>query len=356
QRIIASLRFPQMQERAQQIDEAHEETYEWILRAQDEQTCRWDDLVTWLCSSTETRKIYWIFGKPGSGKSTLMRFLVDHLDAQKHMLPWANGFLVIRAVYFSWNSGNLLQKSVQGLLRSFLLQILEQKPDLMPMVIDETRWSAARGSSVNLLDWSNSELLSSINRCISASQKLFKILFFVDGLDEFECADEMRQDLIQMLTRLACTENVKMVLSSRPWNIFQDSFNNIPKIRLEDLTRDDISLYVRGKFFDHPRFQYLFRCDLETAEALFLAIADRAEGVFLWVRLVVRDLLKGFRDGDGIHALYRKLEEIPVDLNDYFERLITSIEPQHRREASIILQIALHKEHGFYLSTSPPLT
>ncbi|KAJ6100101.1 hypothetical protein N7467_001636 [Penicillium canescens] len=88
-------------------------------------------------------------------------------------------------------------------------------------------------------------------------------------------------------------------------------------------------------------------CDQKTAEALIFAVTDKAEGVFLWVRLVVGDLLKGIRDGDGIRTLYRKVEEIPADLNDYFKRLFSSINPQHMREASIILQVALHEEHDF---------
>lgn len=121
QQILASLRFPQMQERAQQIEAAHEQTYEWILKPQDKIFQRWDDVVTWLSSNTETRKIYWISGKPGSGKSTLMRFLEEKFNVQEHMLPWAQGCSVIRASYFSWSPGNVLQKSLAGLLRSLLL-------------------------------------------------------------------------------------------------------------------------------------------------------------------------------------------------------------------------------------------
>ncbi|KAJ9244377.1 hypothetical protein DTO169E5_1982 [Paecilomyces variotii] len=348
QRILASLQFPQMQERAQKIEAAHEQTYEWVLRAQDKNVHTWDDLVTWLSSSTETKWIYWISGKPGSGKSTLMKFLGERLNVQEHMLPWAQGCSVIRASYFSWSPGNVLQKSLEGLLRSLLLQILKQKPGMMEEVIDDTRWSAAQMPSITLADWNNLELFSSLQRCIFGLQNIFiRVLFFVDGLDEFEGTDEIRQELIAIFTRLACTGNVKIFLSGRPWNIFQDSFSDIPKIRLEDLTRDDIDLYVRANFLNNPRFQYLLRCDQKTAEALIFAVTDKAEGVFLWVRLVVRNLLKAIRDGDGTRTLFRKLEEIPADSNDYFKRLFSSIDPQHMREASIILQIALYEENDF---------
>lgn len=118
QQVFDSLRFPQMQERAHQFEAPHTQTYEWIIRAQDKRAHNWDDLVAWLSSSTEKRGIYWVTGKPGSGKSTLMRFLGESLDVQDHMLPWAQGFSVVRASYFSWSPGNILQKSLEGLLRS----------------------------------------------------------------------------------------------------------------------------------------------------------------------------------------------------------------------------------------------
>ncbi len=348
QQILASLRFPQMQERAQQIEAAHEQTYEWILKPQDKIFQRWDDVVTWLSSNTETRKIYWISGKPGSGKSTLMRFLEEKFNVQEHMLPWAQGCSVIRASYFSWSPGNVLQKSLAGLLRSLLLQILKRRPSLILEVVDDTRRAAAQTASITLADWNNSELLSSLQKCILILQRLFvRVLFFVDGLDEFECTDGMRQELIDVFIILASTGNVKMFLSGRPWNIFLDSFGDFPKTRLEDLTRVDINLYVRAKFLAHPRFQYLLRCNQKTADALISAVTDKAEGVFLWVRLVVRDLLKGLRDGDGIDTLYWRLEEIPAHLDDYFERLFSAIDPGYRQEASIILQVALHEEHDF---------
>src|SRR2546430_1411524 len=41
------------------------------------------------------------------------------------------------------------------------------------------------------------------------------------------------------------------------------------------------------------------------------------------------------------------MEEIPYDLNDYLNRLMDSISPQHRQVAATLLQIALHHEHEF---------
>ena len=346
--VLKSLQFPQMHERAQQIEFAHEKTYSWILQANGKKMRRWDDPVAWLSSIAEARRIYWISGKPGAGKSTLMRFLKDKLEKNEHMAPWAQGCSVIRASYFSWSPGNKLQKSLEGLLRSLLFQILEKKPDLIPDVIDDAKWSSAQMSSINFADWSNLDLLSSLERCIQGLQGLFvQVLFFVDGLDEFESADDTHQTLMEIFARLTCTPNVKIFASSRPWNVFKDSFIDSPQLRLHDLTWSDVNLYVRAKFFKNSRFQYLLRSDGETAEDIIRAIADKAEGVFLWVRLVVRDLLKGIRDGDSVGILLNSLEEIPSDLDDYFRRLFWLIDRQHMREASILLQVALYEEHDF---------
>src|SRR6202012_3410894 len=104
--------------------------------------------------------------------------------------------------------------------------------------------------------------------------------------------------------------------------------------RLEDLTHNDIRKYVNAQLHGHVRFQYLLNYDQRRAEDLIKAITDKAAGVFLWVRLVVGELLKGLRDGDNIEVLWVKLEQIPGDLNDYFKRLMDSISHHHRGEAS----------------------
>lgn len=71
-------------------------------------------------------------------------------------------------------------------------------------------------------------------------------------------------------------------------------------------------------------------------------VAKKAKGVFLWVRLVVRDLLKGLRDGERIRDLEQRLDRIPSDLDEFFELMLGSIEPDYQEEASTLLQIMLH--------------
>ena len=182
-------------------------------------------------------------------------------------------------------------------------------------------------------------------RCAAESKNVFLL---VDGLDEFEGTDEEHGDLLDLLVTFAAHKKVKICLSSRPWNIFHDKFGNYPQLKVEDLTYNDICAYVRDQLYSNERFRRLMQYDAAAAENLVTSLTSKAAGVFLWVRLVVRQLLKGLRDGDGIRLLSKTVEEIPADLDEYFIRLIESIEPQNRKEALELFQLALHDDNVLF--------
>jgi hypothetical protein len=346
-KILQSLQFERVQERRNQIHEAHNGTFQWILHPEIAQQQPVDSLITWLSSSLESKRIYWIHGKPGSGKSTIIRFLDQNLIAPDHMFPWASGKVVLTAKYFAWNPGSKLQKSAVGLLRALLLQLLTAQPTFIASVIGQMNWAIAQAPGNQRFDWTFTELQRMLYTYISSTQSSTAILLLIDGLDELDDNDEDMEELIALFIRLNELENVKMCLSSRPWNIFQDAFEGFPQLRLHDLTHNDIYTYVKAQLSSQPRFKHIMRYEPANAQNLMSGVTKRATGVFLWVRLVVRELLKGLRDGDSIRTLQTRLDKIPTDLNHYFTRLIDSVLPQHRQEACMLFQIALYEETDF---------
>lgn len=80
---------------------------------------------------------------------------------------------------------------------------------------------------------------------------------------------------------------------------------------------------------------------------LIAFLVDKASGVFLWVRLVVHELLRAARDGATLPELVEKAHQLPRDLDSYFARFIDSIPQEYRKEASQLFQIALHNEDSF---------
>ena len=123
--IRAQLRFRDVYEREASIPKAYEKTYEWIFKPPKQSN--WDDFVKWL---TSDEPLYWITGKPGSGKSTLMKFIASHDQTKQALAKWAGDTEIWLIPFFFWNSGSDLQMSQEGLIRSILLQALERMPEL----------------------------------------------------------------------------------------------------------------------------------------------------------------------------------------------------------------------------------
>lgn len=71
-------------------------------------------------------------------------------------------------------------------------------------------------------------------------------------------------------------------------------------------------------------------------------IVERAAGVFLWVFLVVRELLDGLTEGDDVFVLRKRLETLPEDLEDYFNHILSRVHKVYREESGKLFQMATH--------------
>lgn len=194
-----------MGDRQTAIRPAHKKTFEWIF--QEDSAARF---VQWLKSD---EKVYWVSGKPGSGKSTLMRFLCDHERTRACLQEWAADCKLAVASFFFWVPGRAsLQKSQEGLLRSILYQILRQRPELLPLAAPKLWQSYIHGNTVSHgveNPFRNvPELLTALQR-ISAVMTASKIkfCFFIDGLDEYEGKPD---DIIRLIEILKGLPEVKV--------------------------------------------------------------------------------------------------------------------------------------------------
>lgn len=74
-------------------------------------------------------------------------------------------------------------------------------------------------------------------------------------------------------------------------------------------------------------------------------ISNKAQGVFLWVKLVVRSLLDGLSNSDRMVDLRARLDLIPADLEALYRHMITHIETLYSRRASEVFQIVRMTRH-----------
>ena len=288
QRLLDSLHFPDIHCRQEQIADAHSETFQWIFEASPSSIRPWDNFVEWLENGEGT---YWINGKLGSGKSTLMSYICQDPRTSAALAKWA-GIGVIAPKFFFWNPGSLLQKSAEGLLRSLIYQILRERPDLAPLV----------ASGGPLETWTDRRLHTSFRRITQdSSLRRSKLCFFIDGLDEFAGDQSLLIDLLRSITD---ARDVKVCLSSRPYGIFEEAFGKSCRLKLQDLTRADIERYTFDKIQSLPNVQSLSLRDGEIISRIAWAIVERADGVFLWVSLAVQDQLEGIRNDDDPGTLW----------------------------------------------------
>jgi hypothetical protein len=75
------------------------------------------------------------------------------------------------------------------------------------------------------------------------------------------------------------------------------------------------------------------------ASSLVTEIVTKADGVFLWVRIVVRSLLEGMSYGDSIDELQSRLAELPSDLTKLYVYIFHAIKPKYRVEGAKYFQM-----------------
>ena len=361
--IVKSLDFPTRGERQSNVVEAFPHTYEWIFeqhqsqhtefwglreteRNGDSDSCsdtniryaeadsenhtfrRQPSFLNWLRSGND---IYWISGKVGSGKSTLMRYIVEDVRTKMELQSWAGQAKVVTASCFFSARGDTLQKSEQGLLQSLLYEVSSKCSDLVPAVCS----SRYRIFGSNARIWPKSEI-TKVFQALGKHTPSLMFCFFIDGLDEF---DGTHKDIVRMVENLAKSTNTKICLSSRHLHVFEKAFGNYSgKLKLEELTKPDINRYVNRMLGDDSDYTRLAAVDARCKELMNEIVAN-AQGVFLWVRLVVNELLLGLGSEDDIGDLQKRLRRLPNDLEDYYQLILQRTHEIYTEEAAELFQL-----------------
>ena len=348
--ILDALVFKSMTERQEEVAEAHKKTFEWIFQnTASREGSPGHSFLDWLSGkNAKENDIYWISGKAGSGKSTLLRFIYDHEITAKEMGHWAGSKPFTKAGFFFWTSGSLEQRSQAGLLRSLLYQLLDQHREMMPMTFPSI-WGRYKKMStkerVNApIIWNLPDLMSGLKLFLQNVVEKAKVCLFVDGLDEF---DGDHAEIISLFMNLVTSGNgnVKACLSSRPWPVFQEAFEPLPHLTLHSLTLKDRRRYVVDKFKQHPIMGELISQNSDEGSVLIEEIVQRADGVFLWVILVVKSLLEDLKSENQIFHVKERLDLLPADLEDFFKyKLFDSQERDVAIVASQIFQMIRSRE------------
>lgn len=329
--ILRWIDFRQMTWRYDEVPLAYQETFRWIF-AKPSADDSWDDFASHLASKNVTTP-YFVKGKAGSGKSTLMKYIVRSSQTYEALSKWAGSEELLVVNFFFWYLGTPLQKSSVGMLRALLYAVLQRHPELIPAVFPTIyrNWNDTYHNS----EPEYVEVKRAFELMTEKSSTFLRLCILVDGIDEFK---GNHRDISEFLHSLA-SEEVKVVLSSRPINPCLHAFHGCPSLSLQDLTKHDMEIYVKGNLDSHPLMARLAARFPEEAAKLVTDIKTKAEGVFLWVTLVVRLLISGMEAGDDISDLQRKLCSLPGDLKDLYWRMMDKMQPEYQTQAAEMFQL-----------------
>lgn len=322
---LDSLAFPDMTSRHQSISPPATGTFEWIFSdetlSDDENNSVKSELRgkfrRWLIGN---KKVFWISGKPGSGKSSLVSFIENHSLLHESLKQWSGTRTLTVLNFFFWRAGSDLQKSIPGLLRSLLHQILKRNPSMIDRLCSDD-------SFLKHSEWTQTRLLKVLRKALSLYEHGNDCVFFlIDGLDELE---GNHLELLDVVLDIQLMSNAKLCVSSRPEPAFQYRLQSYPSLRLEDLNYADIRDFVCGKLavIDYDHTEFIHR------------ITDQAQGMFLWAALVCKDIVDGFLAFDDQAKLQQRLDDIPEGLEPLFARLFSNIDKHHRNFLLFIFQI-----------------
>ena len=298
QKLQKALGFDQIDARQLNIKRAHANTCEWLNGMQE--------YIDWLDPNKiqEHHGFLWIKGKPGTGKSTLMKFALA--QARESMKD-----TVIISFFFNARGGNL-ERSTNGMYRSLLLQLVDSIPELGLLIYATFRLESWSGEGQ--MQWTNEALKDLLAKGVKFLMHSDPMLF-IDALDE--CDEDEVRDMVSFFEQLgasavAANRTLHICLSSRHYP--HVTVNHARELVLEGQVghNSDIANYIDSE---------LKIGQSEAADDLKAEIRERASGVFLWVALVVGILNKEY-DRGRILGLRKRLQEIPTGLHELFHDIL----------------------------------
>jgi ankyrin repeat protein len=292
--------------------------------------------------------IFAVTGKPGSGKSMLMYEVSTQVRKR-----YRDRFAAIVQHIFN-TRGTPREHSFDGFLRSAIVQLLRQYPTAFDAMSDDWTYVAGEAGlsatalksqdlqNINAVKWPLLNLKRALRAIIGHICQKSRIFILIDALDECDGAIDTAEGLIGFIKNLVAFDatgsanQVSWMLSCR------DLPNGVACMlplgfRMEERNGPDIAAYISD------RWSVLNDTMGESDELQRLKknLNQRADGVFLWVRLTLDRIQTAVSEGATISEVQDLADDIPDELEGVFRLFLENTDSKHSVEAHMMLAIAL---------------
>ena len=305
-----------------------DDQYDRFISLHLDGTCNWilnhPAYASWISREADDHaaKILWIHGAAGFGKTVLCAWMIRHLSENEDS--------PIACCFSSSHAQRIDQ--MDGIVRTWVTQLVRKEKSLFDLahqtLLKQNTRRASRNDVWNLLK----EIITRIQPCV----------LMLDGLDEFQNADDRRLDFLNDLKAAIQGTRSHVLITSR------DEFDIESGLRFraaEPLDYKLIDCVVSRETVKHDVHlvsqaivaRKLPKQDKFLRDSLAFEMAQRCDGQFLWLRMQ-QDLL---RDSKSAKALRAIVQAMPQKIHSIYERSwarIEALEDPDRGRAMDILR------------------
>ncbi|KAI0114318.1 hypothetical protein GGR51DRAFT_503887 [Nemania sp. FL0031] len=280
-------------------------------------TCSWvlknPKIKSWLQRSPDMSFI-WLQGKSGSGKSVLSSEITRFMRA-------SNQFVIRHFCSQRYTSST----SYHQILRSFLLQLLQSNDEIIVYVYKDFVLGR-KSPTVQALE---KLIFTVLNITLSEPRQINYVWIVLDGLNECESQQQtsMMGFLNQLTSKTASGSDTicKILISSRQSTTIakRSRIGRIVSLSEERGVQFAIMQYVSHRLQLLQDKLRQLELSQEEIEELARVITNKADGIFLYARLVLDYLARNlFYNGTEIKA---SVDELPEELSDFYQKILTQI-------------------------------
>ncbi|KAK1855471.1 vegetative incompatibility protein HET-E-1 [Colletotrichum chrysophilum] len=250
------------------------------------------------------KRLLWITGSPGKGKTMLICDVIEELEKQNY-----------EPVYFFCEAGDTRLNMANAVLRGLLYSFLSRNPSCISQIQEKYE----RRGKVVFEDTNSWDVLTGMIKDIISSGAMSKAVIVIDALDE--CVEELGK-LLDLLIDISAT--CKAIVSSRSCLHIKDSLatacdkitisleNNEPAVSgaVRSFIDRKVSELAASKGYD----------DTKHAE-IFTYLNANANNTFLWVSLVCQQL----KNSVPFRHTIASLKEFHSGLDSIYDRMCSRV-------------------------------
>ncbi|KAK1244024.1 hypothetical protein MKX08_002162 [Trichoderma sp. CBMAI-0020] len=270
------------------------------------ESCEWlinqPQFLSWKVG--DSGGIFWLTGRPATGKSILSSHVIDHLNN-----------MPVSCSYFFFKHSTANKSTLGDCFRSLAFQMALQdslvKEKLIELEHEGLSWDKADDTTI----WTKLFV-----------DRIFKLSFtkqhfwVIDGLDE--CANFNSLFTKKLLAKLPPKSKLRIFIASRSLDAIERGLASLgPQVSTFALsnfdTLSDIRLFLTTKLEELGRFE----TEAEV-EAMCNKMLEKSSGSFLWARLVLQELEHAWTE----EAMEDILNEVPGELYELYSKMVQSIE------------------------------